>query len=129
MIFKIENHDLEVNGIKFSAEVMIAVEEECDTRIEDDISFDDKEAEKLYIARFKRGELFIGCITVTARAYGLEGCDVLGACHLFSNNCFDSTAYERSVNETLSDYSMVENALTELKRNIKMQAADLQQFI
>jgi hypothetical protein len=128
MIFKTEKRDLEVNGIKISAEVTIEVEEDGETNVRDDISFDNKELEEVYVRRFERGELFIGIISVTARAYGIEGLDILGGCHLCSNNAFNHQPFENSVNETVRDYSMVENALTELARNIREQAQQLKLF-
>lgn len=85
----------------------------------DDFDFGDDEENSKYLKRFTSGELFMGVVVVEARALGELGVSSLGACHLVSNNFFNHTPFENSVNETVRDYDMLEEAKSELVKSIQ----------
>lgn len=128
MIFKEFTKDLAINGQTITTYITVKVEEDYDTDIEGGFDFGNETENKAYLARFESGELFMGCIVVKAQALGLCGVDVLGACHLYSNNMFDSSKFNQSVEETIESHAMVENALKDLENIIVHQARALAKF-
>ena len=121
--------DLEIKGKKIAAIIAIDVSEDTDINPEDNYDFGNEKENEAYLARFKSGDLFMGQIRVIAYALGIKGVDYLGGCHLKSNNAYDSNPFNESVNETLLSYSMIENALSDLEKNILNQASLLKDFV
>src|SRR5688572_5594839 len=110
MLFKKYTVETEINGNTVNVEISIQVEED-NIGPEGEFGFGSEEENKKYLERFHRNELFVGCIFVTASAFGLEGVDSMGDCHLSSNNMFNSEPFESDVNNILSYYNMIENAV------------------
>ncbi len=115
------NKTIEINGRKIPAIVNIEVFED-DLPIE--VDFGNTDEEKKYLARFESGELFSACIKVTACALGQVDGDSLSACHLHSNNAFESK-FDDDLQGILEEHEMVENALENLKNTIIHQANKL----
>lgn len=127
MEFKKLSRTIIVNGNEVQVDVTVKVEED-DIDPAGDFDFGDVAENKKYLERFRLGELFIGVITVEAKAHGESGSDVLGGCHLVANNYFDSKPFNKSVEEILESHDMVENALTELSNTLIFRANDLKMF-
>ena len=128
MIFKQYTQSVEVGGIGIDAKITIEVHEDNETNPSEDFDFGNEEENAAYLARFVKGELFMGTILVRAEALGESGIDAMGACHLSSNNMFNSEPFEASVNNLLTDYAMVEKAIDELRENIKDKATMLKRL-
>lgn len=125
-MFKAYKREVEMCEQLVEVEFTITVDED-DISIDDDIDGNPADATE-YKARFERGELFIGVITVTAKALGVSGTDVLGGCHLHANNAFNSIPFNSDVEQTLSDHGMEQSALDELMTNIREFANKLRPF-
>lgn len=113
--------DLEVNGIKLKASIQIQVDEDRDY----DLKYWDDPRDR---QRIKSGELFVAWVCVTATALEIEGTDSLSGCTLRPNNLFDSNPFETDLDAILTDNQMVENALSDLAKNIVARAKALKEF-
>lgn len=127
MIFKRCIADLEINGIKIPSQITVEVSKDYMSP-EGDFDFGDAKENAKYLARFRRLELFMAVITVTANAEGFSGADCLGACHIHSNNMFNSHPFNSDVESILIDHTMIENALSDLERNIRDAASRLKEY-
>lgn len=127
MEFKKTNRIVKINGHDVEVTLTVRVEEDF-YRPEGDFDFGNAKANEEYLERFKRGELFMAFISVTATALGETGHDGLGACHIHSNNFFDSTKFNDDIEQVLKDYALESNAIKELINNIKSKAGILKKF-
>lgn len=118
---------LAINGIELEVKITIEVGED-DIHPSDDFDFGDLEENATYLDRFKTGELFIAVITVKAEALGLTGMDVLGGCHVHSNNMFNSDPYEQDIEELIRSHCMESEAIEDLKTIITKTANQLKPF-
>lgn len=126
--FKEFEEYVHVHGKLLTVNISITVEEDPYIDIRGDFDFGDPIENEKYLNRFKSGELFMGMITVTAFALGETGADHLGACHLISNNYFNSEPFDTSVNDTVNTYDMINNAIDDLLKNLDEKAATLQKY-
>jgi hypothetical protein len=127
-IFKELTEELSINGHTIPVQVTIEVDEDIYVDPADDFNFGDEATNAEYLERFRSGELFMGSITVTAKALGEVGSDHLGACHLCSNNAFNSAPFNTSVNNIVDDYQMVNRALLDLREMIISKAKLLKEY-
>lgn len=107
----------DTNGVKLSVLVIVEVDED-DIPPEGDFDFGNEEENDAYLNRFKSGELFRANILVKAIALGFEGFDSLGACHIHSNNMFNSKPFDQDVEDILREYGMIDNAIEHLVHEI-----------
>lgn len=131
MEFKRFKKTVKLNGIEITADIVINVVEDHVPEAAHDFDFGNAAENEAYAKRFtnESGDLFNGVITVTASAFGIEGFDALGGCHLNCNNLFNSDPFERDVNETIETHDMVNEALANLTDSIQAQAALLAPFV
>lgn len=127
MEFKKYTQDVEINGVAVEVEISIRVEED-DITPEGDFDFGNAEENAAYLKRFNGGDLFMGVISVNAKAYGETGNDCLGGCHLKCNNMFDSKPFTQDVEDLVKEHGMVNNAIDELKKSIVAKATCLKVF-
>ncbi len=104
--------NFELRGSKYEAQILIEV-------LPDDIAPEDHFDNAQDIADARAGKFDVMFIHVTARAFGIKGFDSIGAVCI---------ARPEDVQTAIADYSMIENALTELAKNIVLQARNLSQF-
>jgi hypothetical protein len=129
MLFNEFIKKVKVNGFDVPVKVQILVTEEDDGfDVDADIDFGDVKAEQEYIERFRKGELFRAVISVHAEAFGIEGFDVLGACHIHSNNLFNSEPFNKDVDDVITTHDMVNNAVNDCVNNLKKKAKELNSF-
>lgn len=117
----------DVKGIPVEFEVQIAVTED-DTDPEGDFDFGDATENVKYLAKFHSGELFMGCIRVTAIALGVEGSDYLAGCHLPSASGDGGRHLKREVMATADDHGMVDTAIADCITTIQAAAQRLKGF-
>jgi hypothetical protein len=117
MEYKRYNKNIKVNGHSIVAEIVVEVNED-DAQDLLDQDFENEGQRAKYVAKIEHGDIFAGCIIVTASAEGIEGFDSLGACELKSNNMFNSEPFNNSVESYLKEYSMEKIALDDLKRSL-----------
>lgn len=110
MEFKKYGKRIKVNGHPVEVQIEVRVEEDPDA--EDGFGMPAAEG------------FFYGSILVLATApfdagIELEGIDSLGGCELRPNNMFDSTPFNKSVEEILETYGMEANAVNDLRKQIE----------
>jgi hypothetical protein len=120
MEFKRYNKMIKVNDLDVAIDVVVTVSDESEYLNEflDTYEYADRE---LMIQKVESGELFPGTITVEAKAFDLIGFDSLGACELKPNNMFNSEPYNTSVEGYVAEYSMEENAIAELVKQLETE--------
>lgn len=119
--FKTYETTLEINGETTPVRIDVFVDEDECVDPAGDFDFGDDAENQKYLERFQSGELFIGVIEVRATAIELGEfeSDVLGACHLTSNNMFDSGPFTKDVENIIEEHGMVAQALECLKGVLK----------
>jgi hypothetical protein len=100
MEYKAYNKVIQVNGIDVKVSIKITVEEEQDYTETEQIT--------------PQPNTFFGVVTVTASAHALEGWDCLGGNSLYCNNMFDSTPFNKSVDQVIAEYDMERTAINDL---------------
>jgi hypothetical protein len=105
-------HRITVNGHNLKATVYITWDYEHEP-IEGSVDFGSEEADREYYQRFYDGELQNVWISVKAYWQGAEGFDSLGGCHV------KASGLETDVVQIVAEYSMVEQALDSLKKQIQ----------
>lgn len=127
MEFKKLTKMITVNGKPVEATIRVIVGEEDERPVApDDFDFGSAKRNEAYAKRFRDGgDLFSAHIRVEASAFGVEGSDSLGACHINCNNMFNSEPFTKDVEQILSMHDMVDNALSELAVNIAERAKEL----
>lgn len=70
---------------------------------------------------------FQALVIVSAEAFGIEGNDALGAVVL-PHNGYDSRPFNNAVESTLTEYGMINEAISELKKNLIKRAKQLVKY-
>lgn len=108
-IIKGLTQELNLNGKTHLVPVSI-IAEPSDER--PDFDYGNEEDNKREMDRFESGELVLVNILVKAKFTCEQGLDSLGQCFVRASH------YEQDILETVKDYSMVENAMNDLKENV-----------
>jgi len=78
-----------------------------------DVDFGTDKEDQDYAKRFESGNDLVNiCIAVEAFWNGFNGSDYLGDCHI------DTSQFDTNLEEVVSDHSMIEQALEDLKSNM-----------
>lgn len=89
---------------------------------EEDIDFGSYKANKTYLRKFEDGILENVCISVIARGCGVEGIATLGSRHI------KTLDFENNVWDLVRDESLINEAIDDLKENIKIAILELEQY-